>query len=115
MPTYILNITIDEHTQAINVPEELLQQATDLFKKMNDDMDNGWQMSREWVEKPNPTERCQIVADKMLTALETEKQALAQMMAAYILHTLPNIIRIDINTTGNIQETDIILTPHSVS
>ena len=40
---------------------------------MDQDMDAGWQMSRDWVDNPSREQRCQIVADKLLTALGKRK------------------------------------------
>jgi hypothetical protein len=52
-------------------------------------MDQGWQMSREWVDRPNQLQRCQIIADKLLSALEKENERLGMMMAGYICARLP--------------------------
>ena len=61
-----LNIIVDGRANAFEVPDHLLLEAKDFFKKMDADMDKGWQMSRDWVDNPNPEQRCQIAADKIL-------------------------------------------------
>jgi hypothetical protein len=75
-------------------------------------MDAGWQMSREWVEKPDRLQRCQIVADKLLTALECENQKLGMMMAGYILARLPGVESVELDVQGEIQNNRFNLAEH---
>jgi hypothetical protein len=72
---------------------------------MDRDMDAGWQMGREWVDDLSVEQRCQVVANKLLTALETENDTLGRMMAAYILARMPHVESIEIDTAGEIQNT----------
>ncbi len=109
-----LNIIIDGRSNAFDVPDKLLVEARDFFDKLNTDMDKGWQMSRDWVEKPDPEQRCQIAADKILTAIDTDNEKMLMLMAAYILHTMPGVKSINIDNTGDMNETDIILEHESV-
>ncbi|MDH5387467.1 MAG: hypothetical protein OEY06_03340 [Gammaproteobacteria bacterium] len=104
-----LNIIVDGRTNAFEVPDELLSEASDFFDQMNADMDKGWQMSRDWVEKPNAEQRCQIAADKILGAIETENEKLLMLMAAFILKTKPGVRGVHIDITGDMNETDIIM------
>ena len=60
-----LNIIVDGRTNAFEVPDDVLVDAKDFFDKLDADMDKGWQMSRDWVEKPDAEQRCQIAADKI--------------------------------------------------
>lgn len=108
-----LNIVVDGRTNAFNVPDELLLEAKDFFAKMDADMDKGWQMSRDWVEKPTPEQRCQIAGDRILTAIDTDNEKMLMLMAAYILHTLPGIKTINIDVTGDMNETDLIMEQES--
>lgn len=103
----ILNIVVEERSIAIKVADEMLRDAQDFYAKMDRDMDQGWQMSREWVEHPSLIERCQIAADKLLTALNTNNETLAMLMAGYILSRIPNVRSVTINTDGEMQETFI--------
>jgi hypothetical protein len=48
-----------------------------------------------------------VVANKLLTALETENDQLGRMMAAYILSRLPHVESIEIDTSGEIQNTEL--------
>ena len=101
----ILKIIIDEKTIPIEVPEYMLAEAEDFFNKMDTDMDSGWQMSRTWVDQPDNIQRCQIAADRILTSVNTENEKMATLMAAYILKKLPNISSVDIDTEGDITQT----------
>jgi len=105
----ILKVTIDEKTFPLELDDEMIHRAYDAFKKMDDDMNQGWQMSRTWVDQPNDTQRCQIAADKMLTAVQNEKTATVGLMAAYIMHKIPDIQAVDIDTSGDMTLTEIVM------
>jgi hypothetical protein len=100
-----MNITVevDDKSYQLDVPESLLLEAADFFAKMDSDMDCGWQMSRWWVPDPDATQRCQIAADKLLTAIQKNNSEAALLMCAYILKTRPGTQRIRVNTAGEIQ------------
>jgi len=104
----ILKAIIDDREYSLNVPEAVIAQGEDFFAKLDADMDNGWQMSREWVQSPNRVERCQIVADKLLTALEKENEKLGMLMAGYILARMPEVETVEIDIGGEIQNTRLI-------
>lgn len=99
----ILKAIIDDRSYEIRVPDSLLTQAGEFYEKLDKDMNGGWQMSREWVEKPDRLQRCQIVADKLLTALESMNETLAMMMAGYILTRLPGVESVELDIQGEIQ------------
>lgn len=101
-----LKITIDGATHNLVVPEKIRLGAHDFFAKMDKDMGQGWQMGAEWVESPDVIQRCQIAANKILSAAATGNEVLMQMMAAYILNHMPKIIEIDIDTGGEMQNTE---------
>lgn len=101
----ILNIRIEDQNYPVDVPEHIISDAEDYFKKLDQDMDKGWQMSRSWVDHPDPEQRCQIVADRILGAFEHENQKSLILLSAYILSRLPRVKSVDISTTGEIQET----------
>ena len=105
----ILNIVIAENTIPVEVPDFIVTEATDVFDKMDEDMNNGWQMSREWVDELNTEQRCQVIADKLLTAMETENEKMRMMMAAYILNRLPGVKGVRVATDGEIQETELLM------
>jgi hypothetical protein len=104
-----LNIIVDGRSSDFEVLDELLVEAKDFFEKLDSDMDKGWQMSRDWVQKPNAEQRCQIAADKILGAIETDNKKLLMLMAAYILKTMPGVHGVNIDVSGDMNETDIIM------
>ena len=101
----VLNVIVDDQSVPVQIPDHILQEAEPFFAKMDLDMDGGWQMSRDWVDNPDTTQRCQIVADKLLTALENDNPKLAAMMAGYIASRMPGVTSIDVDASGEIQET----------
>ena len=101
-----LRITVEEQTRVLPVPDALLRDAEEFFRKMDRDMDRGWQMSREFVEQPNKLQRCQIAAHKLLGALSSGNMALATLMAGYIVARMPGVSGIDIDATGEMQQTE---------
>ena len=105
----ILKVIVNDQTFPINIPDQLVAEAEKLFQKMNADMDKGWQMSRKWVDSPDARQRCQIAADKMLTAIENENSKMTTLMAAYILKHMPGLEAIDIDTTGDMNATELIM------
>ena len=105
----ILTVFAGEEAIPITVPDEMLIEADAFFKKMDSDLDQGWQMSRDWMENLNSLQRCQVAADRLLTALETENRAMATMMAGYILNKIPGVKEIHIDTTGDMQQTEIVI------
>mgnify|MGYP000312412896 CR=1 FL=1 len=101
-----LRITVAEQTRVMPIPDGLLRDAEEFFRKMDRDMDRGWQMSREFVEQPNKLQRCQIAAHKLLGALSSGNMALATLMAGYIVTRLPGVSGVDIDSTGEMQQTE---------
>lgn len=104
-----LIVHIDEVSQTIEVDENLLKQGEDFFAKMDSDMDQGWQMSRTWVDNPNREERCQIAANKMLDAISAENQTLLMLMAGYIMSRYPQVREVRIDTAGDMKETELVV------
>ena len=98
-----LTIEFNDKCYALNVPKSLVAEAQDFFEKMDMDMSAGWQMSRWWVPAPDKTQRCPLVADKLLTAMTKQDEPYAILMCAYILRAKPETRRIQINTDGEIQ------------
>lgn len=101
----ILKVTVDTKTVQIDVPQFIIKDGEDFFRKMDADMDNGWQMSREYVDNPNVVQRCQIAADRILTAMHNNNKDMLLMMAGYIVTRLPKVTHVTIDNTGNMQET----------
>ncbi len=103
----ILNISIEDQSYPVDVPDEILSEGAEFFKKIDGDMDKGWQMSRYWVDNPNVEQRCQIIADKILGAFEQENKKLLVLLSAYILAKLPGVKTVYVSTNGEMQETSL--------
>jgi hypothetical protein len=103
-----LNVFIDDQPRAIEIPDSVISEASDFFAKMDADMDKGWQMGRTWVDDVSIEQRCQIAADKLLTAIEGDNEGMQQLMTAYILFKLPNATDVRIDTSGEMLETEFI-------
>lgn len=101
-------VVIGGQVYAIEVPEELLREAAEFHAKLDRDMDRGWQMSRQFVERPDPLQRCQIVADKLLTSIMNGNEATTLLMAAYIALRMPGAIGVDIDAAGEMQNTVLL-------
>ncbi len=100
----LLNVAVDGQNIDINVPDSMLSEAREFFEKMDADLDKGYQMGRFWVESPDGEQRCQIAADRLVTAIENENRNMATMMSAYILSKAPHIESVVIDTGDEIQE-----------
>ncbi len=103
-----LKVFVDGQMFPIQIPDDLIRDAVPFFARMDRDMDEGWQMSRTWVDHPDAEQRCQIAADKMLTAMEQGNDNMVAMMAAYILYKIPEVREVYIDISGDIHETDIV-------
>lgn len=104
-----IDIILEDQRHPVQVADDFVIGAEDFLQKMDADMDNGWQMSRVWVDRPTNEQRCQIVTDKLLTAMENEDILMQSLMAAYLLSRMPGIAAIEASTNGEIQETRFIL------
>jgi hypothetical protein len=105
--TMDLKVIIDDELYTLNVPEEIIRGATDTFDKIDRELDNGWQMGRDWVESPGLEDRIRIVGDKLLTALEREDHDLGRVMAAYILNRAPDLDTLTVDTSGEIRNSEL--------
>ena len=101
-------VVIGEQVYAVDVPDDLLGEAAEFHARLDRDMDRGWQMSRQFVERPDALQRCQIVADKLLTSIVQDNQATAMLMAAYIALRMPGAVGVDIDASGEMQNTELL-------
>jgi Na+-transporting NADH:ubiquinone oxidoreductase subunit NqrF len=102
-----LKVVIEDNSHLVNVPNHLLIDAIDYFEMMDKSMNKGYQMSQYWVEKPDVFQRCQIAADKLLTALHTHNENTSTLLAAYILSRLPDTKIVVLSPTGDMNEHNI--------
>jgi len=103
-----LKIIIEKNIYSIEIPDDVIQGGESFFGKLDTDMANGWQMNREWVEKPNTQQRCQIVADRMADAINNENETLTYLLAGFIVSRMPDVQEIHIDTDGEMAETQFI-------
>ena len=103
-----IKLFIEDKVEEFEIPDQVIEQAEDFFKKMDADMDKGWQMGHVWVDKPNQLQRCQIAADKMTSAIHNENEKMFMLMGAYILKNKPDTEEIHLDSTGEIQTIDFI-------
>ena len=103
-----LNVIVDDRAVAVDVPAYLLHEAEDFYRKMDGDMDRGWQMGPEFIENPDKVQRCQIAANKLLTSLSTANETMITLMAGYILKRLPGITGVRIDTGGEMLHTELL-------
>lgn len=103
-----LKIIIEENIYSIEIPDDVMRDGESFFKKMDVDMNKGWQMNREWVESPNLLQRCQIVSDRIADAINTENEMLTYLLAGYIVTRMPDVKEVHIDTTGEMAETRFI-------
>jgi len=105
----ILNVVVEDQAYPVTVSEEIIADAGDFFMMLAKDMDKGWQMSRDWVDHPNLEQRCQIIGDKMLTAMHKENTKMMVLLSAYVLARIPGVTAIRIDTNGEMLETELVI------
>lgn len=101
-------VVVGEQVYAVEVPGDLLGEAGEFHARLDRDMDRGWQMSREFVDRPDRLQRCQIVADRLLTSLVQGNEATAMLMASYIALRMPGAVGVDIDAAGEMQNTEVL-------
>lgn len=105
----MLNVYLDDQNFQIEVPQDIMDDAREFFARMDHDMDQGWQMSREFIEQPSLLNRCQIAADKLLTALHNGNRNMTLLMAGYILTRQPGVRGVNIDTSGDMLNTRLLM------
>jgi hypothetical protein len=103
-----IKVLVSDRMEEFEIPDQLVSDGEAFFRKMDADMDKGWQMSHVWIEKPNQLQRCQIAADKMMSAIHNENEKMFMLMGAYILKNKPGTEEIHLDSTGEIQTIDFI-------
>jgi hypothetical protein len=101
-------VIVEGKAHAVEIPQEMLDDGEDFFARMDQDMDGGWQMGREWVENPDPLSRCQIAADRLLNAHAGGNETLTQLLAAYMVTRVPGTAAVDVDTSGEMFGTRLI-------
>lgn len=105
-----IRVTIGDQSKVVEIPETVLTDGKPFFDKMDKDMDRGWQIGADYVEKPDQIQRCQIAADKVLDAIGAHNENLKLLMLGYILDRKPAVSEIVVDTGGELMNTEIIET-----
>ena len=105
----ILKVVVEDEVYPVTVSDAIVAEGEEFFSKIDRDMDRGWQMSRDWVDNPNQEQRCQIVGDKMLTAMHNDDRQLMVLLCAYVMARVPGVTGIRIDTNGEMLETELVL------
>lgn len=106
-----LKVIIEENLYTLEVPDELVRNSEDFFSHLDQQMDQGVQMGRQWVSHPSGEDRLRFIGDRLLGALEQERHDVGRMMAAYLLNRAPRLDTLILDSTGEIQNTEITYTP----
>jgi hypothetical protein len=101
------NITIDEESYTLEVKEELMQELQGTHNEMDAEYDKGLQLGRYWVEAPTLEQRCQLTANKVVSAIHQENIRQFYVMASYILSKFPELKRVTVSSDFEISDIDI--------
>ena len=85
------NITIDEESYTLEVSDAIMKELQGTIKDMDADFDKGARIGRYWIEMPSDEQRCQLAADKVVSAVHQQNVRMFYQMAAYILTKLPTL------------------------
>lgn len=102
------NITIDQQPFELELPEGIIGEAQEFITDMDADFNRGVQLGRHWLENPSDEQRCQIAANKIVTAMHQENIRLFYLMAAYVLSKFPDLKMVTVNSDNEIDEIDIM-------
>ncbi len=103
------NITIDEESYTLEVSEKLMQELQSAHHDMDIEYDKGLQLGRYWIERPTLEQRCQLTADKVVSAIHQENIRLFYIMASYILRQFPALKKVTVSSDFEISDIDIEL------
>ena len=105
----ILNVEVDDQPFRVEVPQFVVDDGEEFFAKMDTDMASGWQMGRDWIEAPDTKQRCQVAANRLLTAMENNNQRMVWLMAGYILTRMPGVTAVRMYSDDEIGATELVL------
>jgi len=101
-----LNLIIDDWSMNLEITDGYLQKMQGSFEKMDRDMDQGRRLGQQFIKNPDQIQRCQIAADKLLSALESNNEIMALLMGGYIVSSIPEVKQVIIDNKGEPQETE---------
>jgi hypothetical protein len=100
-----LNILVDDQERKIKLTRDMIREAEPILMKMDQDMDKGWQLARQFIDSPSVMQRCQIASNRLLTGLHTGNEATVTLMGCYIVSRLENVSTVAINSEGEDDQT----------
>lgn len=103
-----LDVYVGERMYPIEVTQETLDLGIEFFDKIDRDMDGGWRMGPEYIERPDRVQRGQIVASRLLVAIETGNEMMVRALAGYFASRLPEVRSVNINLEGEALNTDLV-------
>lgn len=103
-----LNVYVNELMKQVDVPDDMLRDAESIYAKIDQDLDQGWQMSREWIDELDTVQRCKVIADRLLTAIENDNEPTTMLMAGYIMSRMPKVTTVHIATDGDMNQTQFV-------
>ncbi len=109
-----LNVFIGEQLVELDIPEQWLATAEGYFEKMDVDFERGCQMGRVWLQHPTVEQRCRIVTDRLVTAIENRNEPMIGMMAGYLLKRMAGLGGVRAAVDGDLEETEFVMQPRSV-
>lgn len=77
---------------------------------MDLDMDEGLELDKKFIKKPDKLERAKYVAMSLIMALQAENIEMANAMCAYLAHRQPDLKQVRAIDNGNSVEMDLIYT-----
>ena len=101
------NITIDEESYTLEVKDKLMLELKDMHHEMDAEYDKGLQLGRYWIEAPTLEQRCQLTANKVVSAIHQEDIRQFYLTASYILSKFPNLKQVTVSSDFEISDIDI--------
>ncbi len=101
-----LNLIIDDWSMNLEITDDYLQAMGGSFDKLDRDMDQGRRLGQRFVKEPDQIQRCQIAADKLLSALESNNEGLSLLMGGYIVSRMDSVKQVIIDNNGEPQQTE---------
>ena len=103
--SFTLNILVDDQERKIHLTQDMIQEAEAILTKMDQDMNKGWQLARQFIDNPTVLQRCQIASNRLLTSLHTGNQATVSLMSCYIVSRLDSVDTVVVNSEGEDDQT----------
>ena len=103
-----LNIIIDNHSMNLDVPDDFIAASDESFDRLDKTMSKGVKLGGRFVKDPNPVQRCQYAANKLLVAIESHHEPMAMLSAGYIIARQPTVKGVKIDNNGEPEETTFL-------